>query len=285
MRDGRHRLLIGGMIAPAYGWLAFTVFLPLAVMLYFSFLTEAPFGGREPAATLAHYAAFFERPFYRFLTWRSLKLGLHVVLGCVLVGYPAALVLARWVPGRWREALALLVMLPFWSNSLVRVYSWTMVLQAGGLVDRAVRAFFPDAPPVELLFTYPAVVIGLIHSYLPYMVLTLYVSLQSIDESLLEAARSLGAGSFTTFRRIVFPLSLPGLVAGVVLVYIPVIGSFMEPRLLGGRAGTFIGTVIEDQFVQVFNWPFGAALSFVLLFIVLAIALAFAPLLRRMAAG
>jgi spermidine/putrescine transport system permease protein len=281
----RRRGVVFGLAGPAYLWLSLTVFLPLSAMLYFSFLTVAPFGGREPAPTLSHYANFFEKEFYRVLAGRSLMLGAHVTLVCIAIGYPAAMVLARYVKGRWREALFLLIVLPFWSNALVRTFSWTMVLRSDGLVDQAVQAVLPGAPSLGLWLSYPAIVIGLVHSYLPYMILTCYMSLQAIDESLVEAARSLGAPAWVVFHRVLLPLSLPGLFAGAVLIFVPVIGSFMEPRILGGSGATMLGTVIEEQFTRVFNWPFGAALSFILLAAVLLILALSYPLLRRGAQG
>jgi spermidine/putrescine transport system permease protein len=134
---------------------------------------------------------------------------------------------------------------------------------------------------INLMFSYTAVVIGLVHSYLPYVILTSYLALQAIDDSLIEAARSLGASFSTILLRLVLPLSLPGLAAGAVLIFVPVVGSFMEPRILGGRSGTFYGTLIEDQFVAVFNWPLGAALSFILLAVVILILGLAAPVLRK----
>jgi spermidine/putrescine transport system permease protein len=134
---------------------------------------------------------------------------------------------------------------------------------------------------VNLMFSYPAIVIGLVHSYVPYVILTSYLALQAIDDSLIDAARSMGAPIRTILMRIILPLSLPGLLAGAVLIFVPVVGSFMEPRILGGRAGTFYGTVIEDQFTAVFNWPLGAALSFILLGVVLLILLVARPILKR----
>ena len=270
-----------GLTGPAYLWLALTIFIPLSAMLYFSFLTVAPLGGREAELTWKHYHAFFDREFYQTLTWRSLKLGFYVTGWCILIGYPTALVLARKISGRWREALFLLIVLPFWSNALVRVFSWTMVLREGGFLDVAIHWVFPSASSLDLLFTYEAIIIGLVHSFLPYMILTCYVSLQAIDESLIEAARTLGASWWVVFRRVVLPLSLPGLLAGCILIFVPVIGSFMEPRILGGRAGTLLGTVIEDQFTVVFNWPRGAALSFILLAIVMLILALTWPVVRR----
>lgn len=283
--ETRRRWAAFGLTAPAYVWLTLTIFLPLAAMLYFSFLTKPPFGAREAELTFSQYLAFFDKEFYRTLTWRSLRLGFHVTALCLLIGYPAAFVLAKHVKGRWREALFLLVVLPFWSNALVRTFSWTMVLRGDGLIDRLIQDVLPGAPSIGVLFTYPAVVIGLVHAFLPYVILTCYISLQAIDDSLMEAARSLGASGVTVFRRIVLPLSLPGVFAGVVLTFVPVIGSFMEPRILGGPSGIMLGNVIEDQFTTVFNWPLGAALSFIMLGIVLLILALSAPLLRRNMGG
>jgi len=260
-----------GLTTPSYLWLTITVFLPLVAMLYFSFLSQMPFGNSAPGLSLNQYAVFFDREFYRFLAWRSIKLGLHVTFFCVLLGYPAALILAQVVEPRWREAVLLLIVLPFWSNALIRIFAWTMVLRSDGIVDRAIHFLLPGAPSIGILYSYPAVVIGLVHSFLPYMILTCYISLQAIDRSLIEAGQSLGASYFAILRRIVLPLSLPGLTVGVVLVFVPVVGSFMEPRILGGKNGIMMGTVIEDQFTEVFNWPLGAALSFTLLAIVLLI--------------
>ena len=269
------------MLGPAYLWLAVTIFLPLSAMLYFSLLTETPFGERVAAFTVQHYLDFFQKDFYQTLMLRSFRLGAEVTLYCLLLGFPCAYVLAKTIKGRWREALFLLIILPFWSNALVRVFSWTMVLRGNGVLETAVNWVFPDFGSLGLMFTYPAIIIGLVHSYLPYMILTTYISLQAIDDSLIEAARSLGAGRLTTLRRVVIPLALPGMAAGSILIFVPVVGSFMEPRILGGRQGTFIGTVIEDQFTAVFNWPLGAALSFIMLGFVLLIFALSAPVLRR----
>ena len=164
----------------------------------------------------------------------------------------------------------MLVILPFWSNSVVRIYSWVIVLQDHGPLQRLADLVLPGKHQ-EILFTYPAIIIGMVHSYLPYLVLTLYVSLQVIDHQIFEAAASLGAGGLYIFRRITLPLSVPGLIAGSILTFIPVTGSFFEPRLLGGKAGTLLGTIIEDQFVTIFNWPFGAAIAFSLLLVLLVL--------------
>lgn len=269
------------MLAPAYLWLTLAIFLPLSAMAFFSFMSDLPMADREWSFTLENYIAFFSRALYPFLLGASLRLGLEVTLWCTLIGFPAAYVLAKVLKGRAREAIFLLVILPFWSNGLVRIFSWAMVLRAGGVVDRSLNAVLPFPVEFDLMFSYPAVIIGLVHSYVPYMVLTCYLTLQAIDNSLIDAARSLGASRLQVLRRLIIPLAMPGLTAGAVLIFVPVVGSFMEPRILGGRSGTFFGTVIEDQFVAVFNWPLGAALSFILLAVVLTLLALAAPVLRR----
>ncbi|MBN9045559.1 MAG: ABC transporter permease [Rhizobiales bacterium] len=271
------------LLAPAYLWLTVAIFLPLSAMVFFSFMTDLPVGGRPWSFTLANYGAFFSQSLYATLLWASLRLGMTVTFWCAVLGYPAAYVLAKVLKGRSREAIFLLVILPFWSNGLVRIFSWTMVLREGGILDTALNAVLPFKVNIDLMYSYPAIIIGMVHSYVPYMVLTCYLTLQAIDDSLIEAARSLGASRLQTLRRVILPLSLPGMLAGAALIFIPVVGSFMEPRLLGGRAGTFYGTVIEDQFVAVFNWPLGAALSFILLAVVLVILALVSPILRRAA--
>ncbi len=280
-RKGNDIRQISLLISPAYLWLTVAVFLPLSAMLYFSFLSEAPFGDRQWHFTLQNYADFFQKSLYPTLLWKSLKLGLTVTFFCVLIGFPCAYVLAKTIKGRSREALFLLVILPFWSNSLVRIFSWAIVLRGNGVLDATANAVLPFDVSINLMFSYPAIVIGLVHSYLPYVILTSYLALQAIDDNLIEAARSLGAPLRTILWRIILPLSAPGLFAGAVLIFVPVVGSFMEPRILGGRKGTFYGTVIEDQFTAVFNWPLGAALSFILLAVVLVILASASPILKR----
>ncbi|MBU0585580.1 MAG: ABC transporter permease [Alphaproteobacteria bacterium] len=269
------------LLLPAYLWLTLAIFLPLSAMVFFSFMTDLPTAQSGWSGTLENYRAFFSEALYGTLLLASLRLGIEVTLWCVLLGFPAAYVLAKVLKGRSREAIFLLVILPFWSNGLVRIFSWVMVLRDGGILDTAINTISPFRISIDLIYSYPAVIIGLVHSYVPYMVLTCYLTLQAIDDSLIEAARSLGASRLTVLKRIIIPLAMPGIVAGAVLTFVPVVGSFMEPRILGGRTGTFYGTVIEDQFVAVYNWPLGAALSFILLAVVLLILAVASPVLKR----
>lgn len=269
------------LLSPAYLWLLVAIFLPLSAMLFFSFLDTMPGGGAEWTLTPGNYHEFFTNPTYLILLRKSLNLALGVTVICVLIGFPCALVLAKSIKGRSREALFLLVILPFWSNSLVRIFSWAIVLRGNGVLERSLSAILPFDIQLNLMFTTSAVVIGLVHSYLPYVILTSYLALQAIDDDLVDAARTMGASRMTILRRILLPLAAPGLIAGAVLVFVPVMGSFMEPRILGGRVGTYYGTVIEDQFVAVYNWPLGAALSFVLLAVVLLILAVASPVLKK----
>ena len=280
---GRRRPAIAtlALLLPAYAWLAVAVFLPLAAMLVFSFLKANPFGSKAPPVwTVGNYLAFVARPYLVDVAWASLKLGFWTTGICAAVGLPAALAIARATRGRVRQTVFLLTVLPFWTNGLVRSFSWTVLLRQGGILDDLVHLVLPGAGSAGLLYTFPAIVIGLVHAYLPYMILTCYLAVAAIDEALIDAARSLGARLPTVFATIVLPLALPGLLSGAVLVFVPVIGSFTEPRILGGRVGVTMGTVIEDQFTQSYNWPLGSALSFTMLGLVLLIFAAFSGVLR-----
>lgn len=271
------------LLTPAYFWLTLAVFLPLSAMFFFSLISDVPFGNAEWHYTPENYQSFLETDLYASLLWKSIRLGITVTVLCFLIGFPVAYVLAKVIGNRHREALFMLIILPFWSNSLVRIFSWAIVLRGNGVLDLTLDALLPFDVQLNLMFSTTAVVIGLVHSYLPYMILTSYLSLQSIDDNLIDAARSMGANKTTILRRIILPNALPGIIAGSVLIFVPVVGSFMEPRILGGRFGTYYGTVIEDQFVAVFNWPLGAALSFILLAVVLLILGISSPILRRAA--
>jgi spermidine/putrescine transport system permease protein len=269
------------MVFPAYGVLTVAVFLPLLGMLFFSFLKRSPFESGPLAFTVEQYLVFVRRPYLLDVAWSSLRLGLWTTGLCIAIGVPAALALAKAAHGHAQKILFLLIILPFWSNGLVRIFSWTMVLRDGGILDYALHVVFPSAAPLGLLYRFPAIVIGLVHAYLPYMILTCYISISAIDDQLLEAAASLGARTPVVFWKVILPLAMPGIVSGSVLIFVPVIGSFMEPHILGGRAGVTMGTVIEDQFTQAFNWPLGSAMSFAMLGLVLLLFGVFARALKR----
>jgi spermidine/putrescine transport system permease protein len=277
---GPRRWATAALLAPAYGWLTLAVFLPLSAMLFFSFLKAVPFGARPLQFTFDNYLAFVRRPYLVDVAWTSIQIGLWTTGLSAVIGLPAAIALARATKGRSQQVLFLLIVLPFWTNGLVRVFSWTMVLRQGGVLDYALHLVAPSAPAFSLLYSFPAIIVGLVHAYLPYMILTCYLSAAAIDEAYIEAARSLGARTPMIFIKVILPLCLPGLISGSILIFVPVIGSFMEPRILGGRVGVTMGTMIEDQFVQAFNWPLGAALSFTMLGVVLIIFAISSPVVR-----
>ena len=269
------------LLLPTYAWLLLAVFLPLLAMLAFSFMNVAPFGNKPIVWTLRHYRAFADQPYLLGVAWTTVSLALWTTAVSVVLGLLTALAIVRTTTGAWRHVILLLVILPFWTNGLVRVFSWTMVLREGGFLDVILHWVVPGAGSIGFLYSRPAIVLGLVHAYLPYTILTCYVALVAIDESLIEAARSLGARGWTVFWEIILPLARPGLVSGAVLTFVPVVGSFMEPRILGGRVGVTLGTVIEDQFTQAFNWPLGSALSFTVLAAVLAVLATFSGVLRQ----
>ncbi|MBO9101054.1 MULTISPECIES: ABC transporter permease [Rhizobium] len=269
------------LLMPTYGWLTLAVFLPLLTMLVFSFMSATPMGKAPIVFTLKQYRAFIDQPYLVGIAVTSLLIGFWTTLSCAVIGFLAAVALTRSTFGKTREMLLILILLPFWTNGLVRVFSWTMVLRENGFLDTLFHIVFPEAGSIGFLYSRYAIVVGLVHGYLPYMILTCYIALVTIDEAIIEAASSLGARWWTILFKILVPMAAPGLVSGAVLTFIPVIGSFMEPRILGGRVGVTMGTVIEDQFTQAFNWPLGAALSFTLLAVVLAIFATFSGVLRR----
>ena len=238
---------------------------PLAIMLYYSFLSDT-----YPAVfTLENYTGFFTKSFYLMLTWRTISVSAIVTLICILIGFPMAFVITK-VLDRGKNLILLLVIIPFWSSQLVRAYSWLNVLRDDGLLHNFLKLFglYTDSG-LGILFTWTAVIIGLVHIFCPYMIITTYMSLEKIRPELLEASQNLGATPITTFLRIILPLSKSGIITGSILVFVPCLGSFIEPRILGGVNGSMIGTVIQDQFFEIFGWNFGAAIAFLLLILVL----------------
>lgn len=249
---------------PSLFWLLLFTVLPLLIMLVTSFQ-----GDDGATFTLANYIRFFAKPMYLKLTWRTIWMALMVTLFSLLVGYPLAYIIAKKIRGA-KMLMLVLIMIPFFTNQLVRVYSWLIFLQDGGILESFLSSLHLLGPGgLGILYTKAAVVIGLVHAYFPYMVITIYLALERMDDSLLEASQSLGASKWTTFWKVIFPLSAPGVISGIMIVFVPCLGSFVEPRILGGTNGTVIGTIIEDQFMELYGWDFGAAIAFILLIMVL----------------
>lgn len=260
----------GSLLSGSMVWLVGFFLLPLTYLLAVSFARRSPYGTVEWVLNLGNYARAFQ-PIYLEIYWRSVWMALATTVLCALLGYPVAYTIARRVPPRWKSACLLLVVIPFWTSFLIRTYAWIVLLRTEGVVDTVLLNLHIVHEPFRLLYTPFAVFIGLVYGELPFMILPLYVVLEKIDKSLLEAAHDLGAGAARTFLKVTLPLSAPGLVAGTVLVFIPSIGAFITPDLLGGARTMMVGNLIQNQFAMVRDQPFGSAVAFLLTFVVLAL--------------
>jgi spermidine/putrescine transport system permease protein len=260
------------LLAPSLLLLVALFYLPQLLLLAVSFGRRSAYGGVVRALSLENYARALE-PMYLGILWRSLGLAAFSTLVCLVVGFPFAWWLARCVPARSRSALLALVVLPFWTSFLVRMYAWIVLLRSEGLVNLALVAL--GLPRVELLYNDFAVLVGQVYGELPFMIVPLYVSLEKLDGALVEAAADLGASPSRAFWSVVVPQTLPGIAAGCLLVFIPSLGAFLAPDLLGGGRTTYIGNLIQNQFAVARDMPFGAALSFVLSLLVVALLLVF----------
>ena len=288
-RRGRSGQLL--LVAPALAVLAVLMVGPLVLMGYVSFLERGEYGGVQWDAWSAEaYLRFaFERDFddtllfnpdYLTIFARSFGLAVWTTLLALVIGLPTALFIAMQPPGR-RNVLVLLVTIPFWTNLLVRNYAWILLLRNNGLLDGLLRSLGITDQPLGILYTSTAVAIGLVYSYLPFMVLPIYASLEKMDLRLVEAAHDLYAGRWQALRRIVLPLASPGIAAGCVLVFVPCLGAYVTPELLGGGKALLIGNLIQNQFGVARNWPFGAALGFALLAVVMVVMTAYSLRFRR----
>ncbi len=236
---------------------------PLTLVLAVSFASRGTYGGIEWTGTLANYTSILD-PLYLRVFWRSLWIAVLTTVVCLFLGFPLAYLIAR-APKRWQSLLLLLVIIPFWTNFLVRTYAWMFILRTEGLLNTISLEIGLIDQPLNLLFTDTAVIIGLVYGYLPFMVLPLYAALERLDPAMIEAARDLYATSRQVFTRVILPLAKPGVVAGCLLVFIPTIGAYVTPDLLGGARTLMIGNLIQQQYLVVRDWPFGSALSFVLM--------------------
>ena len=260
------------MSGPPLAYLVVFFLLPTLIMVAASFRVPGEFGGLAPLyedghlqVTLEAYQRFVTEPVYAQIFGKSVLYAVITTLACLLLAYPLALLIAR-SPKRYRDLLMLLVILPFWSNFLIRVYAWMIILGPQSAFTRAWNAMTSTfgVEPVTPLFSSFAVLIGLVYVHLPFMVLPLYANLEKHDPTLLDAAQDLGAGAWQRFWRVTFPLSLPGVWAGAALVFIPALGIFAIPDILGGTGDALIGNVIKQQFLETRDWPFGSVLSIVL---------------------
>ena len=248
------------LVYPYHAWMLLFTVIPLALIFFYAF-TE-PNSTRFTLENIRHAA----EPVYLGVLWHSVWLaGLSTFL-CFLIGYPMAMILAK-APVRYRNMLVVLIVIPMWMNFLLRTYAWMTLLEKRGLIN-AILAHL-SLPAINILYTDYAVMLGMVYNFLPFMILPIYSVLMKMDRSLLEAAEDLGADSWTSFRRVTFPLSLPGVYAGMIMVFMPAVTTFVISRLLGGGQYMLIGNVIEEQFLAIGNWSFGSAVSVLMMAIIL----------------
>ncbi len=250
------------VISLAVGWLLVFVFLPNLLIIGTSFLTRDDANFVSMVFTLDNYTRLAD-PLYAQVLIHSLNMALIATLVCLLLGYPFAWFLAS-LPARIRPLLLFLLIVPFWTNSLIRVYGLKLFLSTKGYLNEFLLWAGVIDTPIRIMFTPGAVIIGLVYILLPFMVMPLYSSIEKLDKPLLEAARDLGASKLQTFLRIILPLTMPGIIAGGLLVMLPAMGMFYISDLMGGAKNLLIGNVIKSQFLNIRDWPFGAATSIML---------------------
>jgi spermidine/putrescine transport system permease protein len=257
------------LFSPALIWLLVFFIAPLLIAVIVSLATRGPYGKTVYDLTGDNYLRALDR-LYLPAYWRSVWVATATTIITVVVSFPAAYYIALRAPARWRRILLVLTVIPFWTSFLVRTYAWILLLRSEGLINSMLIGSGIIHEPLGLLYSDFAVLVGQVYGELPFMILPIYVALERLDKRLLEAAQDLGANRFWTFVRVTLPLSRPGLMAGVVLVFIPSLGAFITPDLLGGAKSVMIGNLIQSQFTLL-NQPFGSALSLILTISVLVL--------------
>ena len=252
------------MAYPYVAWITVLVVLPMLLIIAYAFTVEgtAFFQGQF---TLANFARFFSDAVFLQVLLRSLRVAILTTIVCLLLGYPAAYAIAR--AGAGGTLLILIIPLPTWINMLVRTYAWVGILQDGGLLNSLLGLL--GIGPIQMMYTDFAVVLGMVYNFLPFMILEIHTSLSKMDPSFLEAASDLGANRTQAFLRVTLPMSVPGIISGITLVFLPAVSSFFIPKLLGGGQYVLIGNVIESQFLTSGNWSFGSALSLIMAIIIM----------------
>ncbi len=255
---------------------------PLLLLLITSFLKQHPEKFYQFSFSVQSYFQLID-PAYLDIFLRSVRLAGLTMLFCLIFGYPFA-----WFTGRlqqhFRAAMLIMLMIPFWTNSLVRTYAVRMILGTHGLLNKALLAVGITESPIRFMYTDSAVVLGLIYLMLPFMILPLYANIEKFDYRLVEAARDLGAGPLQTFSSVVFPLTLPGILAGCIMVFVPTMGLFYVATLLGGARNLLVGNLIQHQFLVSHNWPLGSAMSVILILMMAAMLALYWLVLRRFSA-
>lgn len=275
------RLHLMALLAPVTLFLGIFFVGPLIIIAIYSFLTPGLYGGVEWAFYHWNFGRIFGwadglneifEPVYLRILGRSLMLALLTVIVCLVLCYPVAFWIAR-LPQRWRMVFLFLITLPFFASLIVRLYAWLLILKPSGLLGAGFAAM--GLTPPEILYTPAAVILGMVYIFIPFMFLPLFASVDNLDRALVEASADLGATPVQTFIKVILPQTLPGIAGGSVIVFIPAVGNFIVPDVLGGANGLMIGNMVEQQFLSSRNWPFGSALAMVIMAVVLIALLAF----------
>lgn len=289
LRDRRRLLQLGILLGPASLFLAVFFVMPLGIMAVYSFLEPGLYGGVQWSFYDLNYGRILGwadgeveefDPVYIKVFFQSVRLALITVVTCLLICYPAAFWVSR-LSTRAKQFCIFLITLPFFASLVVRLFAWILILRPTGFINSVLQGMGVIAEPIDMMFTEGAVVVGMAYIFLPFMFLPVYASIEKLDVSYIEASSDLGGNKFQTFWRIVLPLTLPGIVGGSIIVFIPSLGNFVVPDLLGGAHVYMIGNMIEQQFLYARNWPFGAALAMMVMTTVLFFLLVYALSLSR----
>ena len=285
----RQSAILAVLLAPVTLFLGVFFLLPLLIIALFSFLTPGLYGGVEWAFYHWNYGRIFGwadgimevyESVYLQILGRSLGYAALTVILCLILCYPVAFWVSR-LPARWRLVFLFLITLPFFSSLIVRLYAWLLILKPSGILNTVLMATGLISEPLEILYTPAAVVLGMVYVMIPFMFLPLFASVDNLDRAQVEASMDLGGNRLQTFVKVVLPQTLPGIMGGAVIVFIPSVGNFIVPDILGGAKGLMIGNLVEQQFLSARNWPFGAALSMIIMSVVLFVLLVAVTRARR----
>ena len=275
----RQSVVLGVLLAPVTLFLGVFFLLPLCIIALFSFLTPGLYGGVEWSFYHWNYGRIFGwadglneifEPIYLQILFRSLVFAAITVILTLILCYPVAFWVSR-LSERWRLVFMFLITLPFFCSLIVRLYAWLLILKPTGLLNTILLWTGLIGEPLEILYTPTAVVLGMVYVMIPFMFLPLYASVDNLDRAQIEASQDLGANRVQTFFKVVLPQTMPGIMGGAVIVFIPSVGNFVVPDVLGGAKGLMIGNLVEQQFLSARNWPFGSALSMIIMAVVLLV--------------
>ncbi len=289
MAAKRQSLILTTLLAPVTLFLGVFFLLPLMIIALFSLLTPGLYGGVEWTFYHWNYGRIFGwadglmeiyEPIYLLILMRSLGFAAMTVVLCLILCYPVAFWVSR-LPNRWRLFCLFLITLPFFSSLIVRLYAWLLILKPSGILNTVLMGTGLITEPLEILYTPVAVVLGMVYLMVPFMFLPLYSAVDNLDRALVEASMDLGATRVQTFIKVILPQTLPGILGGAVIVFIPSVGNFIVPDVLGGAKGLMIGNLVEQQFLSARNWPFGSALSMIVMAVVLTVLLSSMTFARR----